>query len=479
MTHTGSTGPGTAPVPAQNPAPAQSPAQNPAPDPGAARSRWRRLRAADARLRRLYRRTDHRGHIALLIYGLALGCVGVFDVYRGLNLTVRTDGAVLVAAAAVIVGGSGVALRPKEPPSPAHRWAPPAAYLAVLLAAGWIIFHVQSNFVLQPALVGTTAVVACASAVALLLLYGRLREGPPAPAAAPERRVEVTAGATLSAGRLTALATVLGASLALPQFWYASHYEPANAPTVVAVENSIEDVEVRGAHVEFTVNITLKNTGRTPVRVLTSLYEITGTDVTVRPRPVPPDRLPVGDLMGGNYGAAARLSTYATYGEPQLIQVGPIGEDHAWIGPDEEYATTLRGHAPAGRFGLLRVTTDVAVARADRVEVADGPRSTHRRVKDCGGVRMAEIRRPIAHPGTFDWLTESDRELVTYWVFSGEGHSDASPWWPPFPWTSVSIQHTGHGCGHALQPDHDGLEERAMVGWAGSVAEAPVPAPPR
>ncbi|MFJ6944409.1 hypothetical protein ACISU4_07105 [Streptomyces wuyuanensis] len=40
-------------------------------------------------------------------------------------------------------------------------------------------------------------------------------------------------------------------------------------------------------------------------------------------------------------------------------------------------------------------------------------------------------------------------------------------------------QYDGHDCAHALRPDRNGLEDRAMVGWAGSVAEAAVPAAPK
>jgi len=192
---------------------------------------------------------------------------------------------------------------------------------------------------------------------------------------------------------------------------------------------------------------------------------------------VTPQDLPYERIIGGNYGAPARLNAYAAYGEPELIQVGPGGEDYAWIGPDEKVQTKLRAQAPRGRFHLLRITTDVAVARADRVEVEDRPQPAGRELKTCNGTRIAEYRRNIASLGALDWLTESRRELVTFWAVSGK-QGDESPWWPAFPWTGVSIQHDGHDCGHALEPDHDGLEDRAMLGWAGSVAEAAVPTEP-
>ncbi|MGA4867175.1 hypothetical protein ACPB9J_31540 [Streptomyces lavendulocolor] len=425
----------------------------------------------------LYRRIGGRGRVGLSLYGLLLGGVGLFDVYRGLDLGARADGAALVVVATLIVSGCVLGLSPGTR-TPLRRWARLWVSVAALLVSGWIIFRVQSNFVFQPVLV-TTVVVACvAASVAVCMLWGDVREGsqPPAGRAeAPAATTEAAARATLTAGKLTAAAGLLGVCLTLPQFWYSARWEPSNAPPVLAVENTIDDLEIRGDHVEFTVGITLKNTGKTPVRMLTSLYEITGTDVSVKRNPTALVDLPLSDIMGGNYGSAARVSTYAAYGIPQLIQAGPVGEDYAWIGPGEEYGTTLRAHVPAGRFNLLRITSDVAVARADRVTVEDWPQSPNRRMY-CAGTDIAQTRRPIAHRGAFDRLTESDRELVTFWVFDGD-YPDLSPWWAPFPWTGVSIQHAGHGCDHAMAPDHDGLEDSAMVGWASTVAEAAVPEP--
>ncbi|MGW0697824.1 hypothetical protein ACWD0A_00435 [Streptomyces sp. NPDC002867] len=343
------------------------------------------------------------------------------------------------------------------------------------------MFRVQSNFVLQPVLFATAMVVGCAGLLAAYLMWGDVRESPeqpPADASSPPTvPADMPARATVVAGRIGAIGALLAASLAVPQFWYSAHYEPSNAPPIVSVETSIDNVEIRGDHVELTAQITLENKGKTPVRMLTSLYEITGTPLTYRKDPVALKDLPFDDILGGNYGSSARLSPHAEYHVPQLIQVGPVGDDYAWFGPDETFKVTLQAQVPRNQFHLLRLTAEVAVSRADRVEVEGQLQSARRDLKNCAGVRMAESRRPIAHLGAFDWLTESDRELVTFWAVSGSS-DDNSPWWPAFPWTGVSIQHAGHDCGHALEPDHDGLEDRAMVGWASSVGEAAMPEEP-
>ncbi|MFF2524365.1 hypothetical protein [Streptomyces liangshanensis] len=418
---------------------------------------------------------------ALFTYGVALAVVGIADVFWGNDFDVRTHGVVLVGTAAVVAGGTLVALRPEGRLGSVRGWAPRVADAVALLSTVWVLLCVGSNFARQVVLILTAGVALFAGLVALALLVADFtpaagpRPGETPPAATPATMS--SAEATLRGALLTAGAGLLAACVTLPQFWYSVRYEPSTSPPVVMVENGITEVEVRKDRLELTAEITLENTGRTPVRMLTSLYEISGTRIRLASKPLPHDNLPFDRVFGGNYGSAARLSTYTTYTSPQQIQVGPVGEDYAWIGPGEKLRTTLQAHAPLGEFDLLRLTTDIAVARADRVETAAGGAGNYpdgRRRMYCDGTLIAESRRPLAHVGWFDRLTESDRELVTFWALSGDS-GDNSPWWPAFPWTNVSIQHTGRGCEHALVPDRDGLEDDAMVGWASSVAEAAVP----
>jgi hypothetical protein len=413
--------------------------------------------------------------VYLLVYGLCLGGVGLADVYRGLDVRARMDGSFLVVAAIAIVGGCSVALR-SGARAAVRQWTARGADLAVCVVCLWILFRVQSNFVFQPVLTRTAVVVTSAMLLAVCLLWGDVRESPeqlPAGQAQPSAAsTDTQAKSTLQAAVVGVVGTLLAASLTLPQFWYSVYYGPYKERPVVQVGSSIESVDPRGEHVELTVEITVENKGKAPVRMLTSLYKITGTRFLDPPRE---RTLPFEDITGGNYGSPARVSPYTQYAKPEQIQVGPVGRDYGWIGPDEEVKTTLLARAPRQRdFDLYRITVDVAVARADLVDVGNRSAPT-RRTETCDGVELAVDRRPIAHRGTFDRLTESDREAVTYWVVDGSPqHGDTSPWWPPFPWNGVSIQHAGHDCGHPLKPgpDHDGLEDKVMVAWAGAVAEA-------
>ncbi|WP_413755063.1 hypothetical protein [Streptomyces sp. MMBL 11-3] len=421
-----------------------------------------------------------RARVVVIIYGVVLGCVGLMDLYRGLDLGAKGDGFLLLVSAVIIVGGGSTARRSWLPPVWRRR-TDIAADLGMAGVSAWIVFRVQSNFVVQPTLVMTAAVTLSALLLAGFLLWGDVRDRPQRSLAgsAPPETVpdEAQARSTVRAGRVGAGGTLLAAIVALLPFWFTAHYTPSHDTPVVQVASSIESVDRRDDHAELTVEITIENKGKTPVTLLTSLYEITGTDIKYSQNPESSKNLPYRDITDRIAGSAARVSPYSRFPDPIQIQVGPAADDYAWIGSDEEVKTTLIVKAPL--VPLYRITVDVDVARADRVKVEDRQTST-RALKYCDDLRISEDRRPIVHRGLFDQLTESDREAVTFWVVSGPSDfGDISPWWAPYPWNGASIQHAGHACDHAFKPDDkDGLEETAMVGRASSVAEAAMPAEP-
>lgn len=420
-------------------------------------------------MRGLHRRIRKPGRIALLIYGLLLGYVGLTDVYGGLDLGAKMVGVLLAVAAAVIVGSCVAVLASGA--SPSRSRSLPADLVAILINS-WIVYRILSDFEYQPVLFTTAAVVISATLLSLCLLWGDVRERPagmqvsqPEPPGAPSDK---QARLTLLAAVIASAGALIAGSFTLPQFYYSALYEPSQEQPVVQAEASIESIERREHGVELTVEITLENKGKTPVTMLTSLYEITGTNLE---NPADDQSLEYEEIVGGNWGSAARVSPDFGFSDPEPIQVGPVGEDFAWIGPDEELHATLVARAPREKdYALYRISVDVAVARADRVEVESRMGSSRQKMT-CEGTDIAQERRPLTHRGTFDRLTESRRELVTYWVL-GRNNGWKSPWWPPFPWNGVSIEHAGHGCDHALSPDDDGLENEAMVGWTSTVAEA-------
>ncbi|MFJ5732353.1 hypothetical protein [Streptomyces paradoxus] len=423
----------------------------------------------DTFVRGLHRRIRKPGRIVLLIYGLLLGYVGLMDVYGGLDLGAKMVGVLLTVAAGIIVGSCATALASAASPT-RSRLLP--GDLAAILVNSWIMSRVFSDFAAQPVLVMTAVLVISATLLALCLAWGDVHDRPAGPQPShpslPATSSDKQARSTVLGAVIAAGGALLAASFTVPQFYYSALYEPSQEQPVVQAEAGIESIERREHGVELTVEITLENKGKTPVTMLTSLYEITGTKLKSPPGP---EESEYGEIVGDNWGSAARMSPDFGYEDPEPIQVGPVGEDFAWIGPDEKLHATLVARVPEEKdYPLYRVSVDVAVARADRVEV-ESRTGASRQTMTCEGTDIAQDRRPLTHRGTFDRLTESKRELVTYWVLSGKKGWE-SPWWPPFPWNGVSIEHAGHGCDHALNPDDDGLENEAMVGWTSTVAEA-------
>ncbi|WP_157878088.1 hypothetical protein [Streptomyces torulosus] len=416
--------------------------------------------------------------LILLVYGLVLGAFAGLDLFFAEDLDIKLAGAWFGFAALVIVVGCGASFTAGSEARP-RIYLLIASDVATVVVGLALVLRIRSNFVPQPLLLSSlivTAIAILAAAALGVLDFRTARRAEPTNWnwQSPER-------ATVVGGALGAVGALVAASLALPPFWYTTRYAPSTDVPVVTVSNDIMKVSNRDGQLEVRAAVTIENTGKTAVRVLTSLYEITGTEVEVTHSPDSDvDGKKVRDALEGNYGPAARYNTYATYHPPQQIQFGPITVDQAWLGPGEKTRATVGAHA-RGKLKLLRLTADVAVARADRVEVDESRTPVKRPLIDCpaptpssASTKIMETRRSLKHAGMLDWLTESNRELVTIWAVSG-AQGDVSPWWPPFPWINASLQHKGHDCEHALTSDDDGLEQRAMVGWAGAVAEAPVP----
>ncbi|NEE21851.1 hypothetical protein G3M58_87245, partial [Streptomyces sp. SID7499] len=121
---------------------------------------------------RLHGRVQRFARAYLIAYvGVLLGGIGLFDVYRGGSLDVRTDGALLLVAGVATFVGCTVALRHGTSTAPYH-WTVRCADGAALAVALWIAYRVQSNFVLQPVLVASAVFVVVAGVLAGLLLYG-------------------------------------------------------------------------------------------------------------------------------------------------------------------------------------------------------------------------------------------------------------------------------------------------------------------
>lgn len=222
----------------------------------------------------------------------------------------------------------------------------------------------------------------------------------------------------------------------------------------------------------MTASIALENAGKSGIRVLASMYEITGTAVYVDPGTGALGGLDESrwqDAVSHNDGPAARYGARAQYGQAELIQFGPVAWESAWLEPGESTRATVVAFAPAGRYDLLRLTTDVAAAPADRVPVSGGVRQMMP-AEQCGGATVLATRLPLERRSALEWLTTSDQESVTAWV--RDGAAESSRWWADHPGLVVQLQHRGLPCAHLFDEGDAGLEDRAKLAWSGAVTDA-------
>jgi hypothetical protein len=158
--------------------------------------------------------------------------------------------------------------------------------------------------------------------------------------------------------------------------------------------------------------------------------------------------------------------------------------NQAWLEPDESTTATVVAYFPQDKFDLLRLTTDIAFIRQDRVVVGD---PENQLVKNCEGFKIYRTIWPVKQNTLFHWLTESDREVVVALkvgpatkrsVATGEAEDANSVidgrWRPEYPEMHAEIQHKGRSCGHVINSvlgTGGGLEDRSMFSVAGSVSE--------
>ncbi|ETK33432.1 hypothetical protein MPTA5024_24465 [Microbispora sp. ATCC PTA-5024] len=286
-------------------------------------------------------------------------------------------------------------------------------------------------------------------------------------------------------------ATVVAALVALPLSWYSVQYVPDTAVPTVSIASSLETGRAaKGGAVPVVARITLRNTATTSVRILGSMYQVTGTPATVTPGSDPasaPERLEA--ALRENYGPAARYNAFARYGQAELIQFGQVVTDAAVLIPDEETTATvvvfvprdrLRGRRP---FALLRLTVDLVFARTDRIPLGppvevDSTSATGRDAEGCDGLQVLQKRWPVVYGSLTERLTQSDREVTIGRVIGPPSAVPSTPrtiWWQDTPSLNFSIHHWDKPCGELLKDTRDesdlDLERRSMLDEAGSVTE--------
>lgn len=347
------------------------------------------------------------------------------------------------------------------------------AEIATLLTAVWLGFRIGTSAAWQWHLFLSSVVVLVAALATLLALCWDLAIAKRGMLVLKARILALghpadASRATLIGAVIAAVSVIVAASLAVPQFWYSAHFQPSTTVPVVNVTNSVDRIRERDGRLEITASITLRNSGKTGARVLTSMYEITGTKLKAAHPGKALDKGRWTKALEENYGPAARYNSYASFDKPHLIQFGPVTQENAWLEPGEATRATVVAFTPK-EFGLLRVTTDVAAGRADRIPIEDDQRTPFggTNEKDCGGGEGFETRWALHRTSWLGILTSSNQEVMTVW---GVTKGKDSPWWPTNPWIDAEIQRRGKPCTHIFDDDH-GLEDEAMVGWSGAVTD--------
>ncbi|GAA1264406.1 hypothetical protein Psi02_64220 [Planotetraspora silvatica] len=373
------------------------------------------------------------------------------------------------------------------------------AALAAFLLALYLLYELSTDFAPQPHLLraGVVCIVSALASIVLAVLravgVARFPQPQAGPASPPRNWREVW----LSSG-----ATVVAALIALPLTWYSTQYVPdAAAPTITITSSLKAGQAAVSAPIPITMTITFKNTATASVRVLGSMYQLTGTATSVSPtRSVAIDTSQRDAALKENYGPAARYNRYATHQQAQVIQYGQVVEDAVELIPNEESTATIVAFVPPSvlsgdkGFSLLRLTVDIVFVRADRVSlgVPDAVDSTstasgsERDHEGCEGRQVLQRRWTVTYGSLIDRLTQSRREVAIGRTVqsSATGLPEPDLWWEAIPSLDYSIHHGQQPCGRLVNPDQygsdRGLEERSMLSTAGAVTElaAPRPIPP-
>jgi hypothetical protein len=408
-------------------------------------------------------------HVLLGILGAAacgLLIVGVLDVLNADRFTGRIVGTVLSLMAGLTLTVIRVA------------WADAAArWRSTAVAAGAMLLVSVATLVmtfpprqLRLAVIAIGALLVTCTAVFTLLqaLAVRRRAAPSSQGPAAVR------GETI-----TSVTTLVAALIAVPTAWYSGYYLPNQAAPTVTLESEIGEIEPYGTHASTTITIKATNTSDTSVRIIGSIYVLSGTTLSADNTPGPSlDAEKLAKATGDNYGPSARYNVTTTQSSPELIQFGQVVWDQATLVANESTTATVVAFLPISRYDVLRLGTDLVIARDDRLSTGDPiTEAGFDRVRgpgaDCAGRQTIVRTWPLQHDSLVAWLTQEDTEVVLGYVVDDPTYR--SVWWPTQPYLEYQAQRVEHHCAHLFDEDTDGLERTNMVDMASAMTERLVP----
>jgi hypothetical protein len=201
----------------------------------------------------------------LLIWGLTLGMVGLWDTVSTSSLGNRLISVVLAMIGVAIVFGAIIVVRTIVS---SRQWSRGIGVVSLVtaglaLAVGLTtLAAVQSNFTAQTRLVVARYLVLTiiiVSLVAGVLATAKLireapvddatRETPVGGGTTQDESKDVTKQSFLSEHRpaiITAIASIVAALIAVPQVWYSSQYVPSSATPVVSIKSKLSKPRPHG-----------------------------------------------------------------------------------------------------------------------------------------------------------------------------------------------------------------------------------------
>ncbi len=439
---------------------------------------------------RRWRRWWHSCLVLLAMAALVLAGLGYLDLVDAPGVAARLTGLALLIVGllsflAVVVDWRSERRSDSPPqsyPSGLGVRGGVVAAVALLLVSSWII-----NTVIPPRQPHLTTVlivaivVAVVAVVTLLLAWlvqqPRQSPRPGAAAAATESGTDLDKSRAdpHRAAWIGASATVAAALIALPLAWYSVLYLPAHAPPGVSVETEVTDVARHGDQAAATISIKVENTGSTSVRIIGSLYTISGSTVAaVDPSGSALEWSKVEAATRANYGPGARANAQTWLSPPSLIQFGQVVWDQATLVPKESTEVSIVVFFPVGQFDVLRLGSDLVTAREDRLPIAQPPPAgAPGDTASCGDKEVHVRTWPIEPGSVFERLTVPRQEAVIARVLY-DAESDGS-WWPAAPYLLHQVQHEENSCEHLFAEDGGGLEDESMVGVVGAMTEQLIP----
>ena len=298
-----------------------------------------------------------------IMLGLPIGFLGLWDLSSALTLEYRLLGLVFVVVAAAMLAAA-YCISYKEL---RYAWGFTIGASAGVLGVGVGLYLFISQWGYpHRRLVILWGIFTAFSTLSLLLLPRSdpkvsTPDGNTAPRATspPEINPRRWSAFTKAVASLGISATLIWGAM---EFWYSNQYIPSTLGAALVISPTFKDVGPLGGLRVFSVEVVVKNTSSTKVRVLTSLYKVEGARNT---------ELVKSDAsffsQFDTVGRGRTVSRFHDGDTEDIVQFGKLLEDNWYFEPGEELRTQLLIYVPPHKYDRLRFIADIVVAKGSRL----------------------------------------------------------------------------------------------------------------